>query len=171
MTNRGGAPLLGSNEIVCRIYGNLLKALEGSPAQRLDQSQGINLIPKEINAHSIVRTAQINIHGAALGSEASARKLSFRAVVQRIHQLVEQRSLGYGLAHPQLHRLLMEVLRIAYSVKAADRTDYNHVPATAEQGARSGKTQLLNLVIDGKILLNIGIRCRKISLRLVVVVV
>ena len=65
----------------------------------------------------------------------------------------------------------MEILGIADAVQAAHRTDDNHIPATAEQSTRSRKAQFLNLVVNRKVLLNIGIGSRKIGLRLIVIVV
>ncbi len=70
---------------------------------------------------------------------------------------------GYGL--------VVEVVRVAYSIKAGDGTHYNHVPSSAHQGRSRTYTELVYLVVDAQVLFYIGVSGGNIGLRLVVVII
>ena len=63
------------------------------------------------------------------------------------------------------------VIGIPYSVQAGYGRYDDYVTASGHEGAGSTEAQLFYLVVDAQVFLDIGIGCRQICLRLIVVVV
>ena len=60
--------------------------------------------------------------------------------------------------------------RASQSVYAGNTCHHDHVLSLCQRSSR-GKSELIDLIIDGRILLDIGIRGRHIGLRLVIIIV
>ena len=70
-----------------------------------------------------------------------------------------------------LYHAVVELGRIAHTIDTGDRRHHNHILAPREQGRGGTQAQLVNLVVDGKVLLYISIGRGYVCLGLVVVVV
>ena len=66
------------------------------------------------------------------------------------------------------HALIIN--RVAQTVQTADRGHHDHIPALKQRGCGT-VAQAVDLLVDGGILLDIGIRVGNIGLRLIIIVI
>ena len=69
------------------------------------------------------------------------------------------------------NRLSVKILRVSNTIETGHAGDHDHVPTSGHQSRGGAEAQLVNLVIDTEVFLDVCIGCRKISLRLIIVVV
>ena len=77
---------------------------------------------------------------------------------------------GIFLPHTQRNHHAFIVDGVTQTVQTANRGHHDHVPPLKKCG-RGTVTQAVNLLIDGRILFDIGVRMGNIGFRLIVVVV
>ena len=65
----------------------------------------------------------------------------------------------------------MEILGIANTIQTGNGRDDNDIAPARQQGRSGAQAQLLNFIVDGQILLNIGIGNRQIGFRLIIIVI
>lgn len=70
-----------------------------------------------------------------------------------------------------MHHLLGKGSRVRHTIQAGDRRNDNDVLPPRQQRSGCTQTKFIDLVIDLQVLFYIGVRRRKISLRLVVIVI
>ena len=70
----------------------------------------------------------------------------------------------------QVDHHLLKIVRLAKTIDAADRRDDDHVPPLEQRGRR-GQPQPVDLLVDGGVFFNVGVRVGDIRLRLVIVVI
>ena len=130
----------------------------------------LHLVTKERDAQRVLGIGREDVHGVSAHAEVTALNVVVIPVVLDVDEgadevvALERLVLADGGRQPRV------VLGAADAVDAADRGHDDDV-ATAQQ-ARSGLvTQLLDLLVDGGVLLYIGVGLRNVGLGLVVVVV
>ncbi len=138
--------------------------------QRVDGRDGVNLVAPKLDAVSLVLIRRVDLDGVAAHAETSAVELDVGALVLQFDELLEK--LFARDLHPRLdeENHIVVGVRVAEAVDAGDRGDDDHV-APLEERARRGEAQAVNLLVDGRLLFDVGVRGRDVGLRLVVVVV
>ncbi len=75
----------------------------------------------------------------------------------------------FALSHR--HRLVVEVVRVAYTIQAAHGRYDNDVPPAAHQGRCGTDPELVNLVVDAQVFFYISIGHGNIGLRLIIIII
>ena len=171
MAYGGYAALLGGHEVVGRIDVYLVNGVYVRARNGVYDAQGIHFVPEEFYAYGIVSAAEVHVHRVSVYAEAAALEIRLRAVVKRVHQLVQQAR--QAALFPPFHgdSLRVEVFRVSYAVKAGNAGNDYYVAPAAEQRRRGAQAQLFNLVVDAEVLLYVRVRRGDVGLRLIVIVV
>ena len=163
--------LLGGDKVLGRVEVYLVQTLEDGAGYGVDEGDSVNLVPKEFYSYRVVRSAQENVHRVPAYPEAAALEIRLRAIVEGIYKLVQEAGHAHGLALLDGDRLVVEIVRIAYAVEAADRAYDYDVPPPGHQCRCRADAEFIDLVVDGKVLFNIGIRNGDVGFRLIVIVI
>ena len=132
---------------------------------------GVNLIVPELYAQCIVGIGQVYIHRITLDTEVATSGVKVVAHVEAIDQAAQQHVAVELHAHVYLNHAVVELGGVAHTIDARDGRHHNHILAPREQGRGGPQAQLVNLVVDGKVLLYIRIGRGYVCLGLVVIVV
>ena len=97
-------------------------------------------------------------------------EINIAPVIMQLNQLLQNLIAVSLIADAQIQHHLLEIYGAAQSVDARDRAYHDNIPAL-RQGSRGRQPELVDLVIDRRVLLDIGIRLRHIGLGLIVVIV
>ena len=137
--------------------------------ERVHHGKALHLVAEELDAVGrVVEVARLHLDHVAAHPEAAAAEGDVVALVEHVHEPAEQLFARKGLAliDPQQHRAV--VRRRAQAVDARHAGHHDHVRAREERrGGR--KAQALDLLVDGRILLDVGVGARDVGLGLVVV--
>ena len=169
---RGQHHLLLRHHIVgSREDGHMAEDRPDLSGQGIDLRDPVDLIAEKLDP--VGRAAgigRIDLDGITPHPEASPLEIHIIAVVLDLHQLPDDviPVLLHAGAEGDDHVFIVN--GAAQTVNAGNRSHDDNV-ASLRQGRRGGVPQLIDLVIDGGILLDIGIRRGHIGLRLVIVIV
>src|SRR5229473_6344896 len=140
------------------------------PKQGIDLRKRFNLIAKHFDAIGIVVVGRINFDDVAAHPESPTPKIAFGALVENFNQLasdvpaLDLLSLFEEQQHPVVG------FRRTESVDATDRSN-NQTVAPLKKRPRRREPQPVEFVIYSGFFLNIKVRRRHISLRLVKIVI
>ena len=112
-----------------------------------------------------------NVHMVAFHSEVAALQLNVIAHIEGIDKLTEEHVAVQRLSLLDVDDALLHGRGASHAIDARHTRHDDHILATGKQRGDCRKTKPVNLVVDGQVLVNVGIGCRKIGFRLVVVVV
>ena len=149
---------------------DLLDSVDDVPGHGVQRGQGLDLVPEELDADGELLVHRDDLHRVATHAEGAPGEVDVVAGVLHRHEAPQKIVPVDLLAHFQGRHPVHVLLGGAQAVDAGDRGDHDDVPA-GEQGVGGAVAQALNLVIDGGVLLDEGVRLRDVGLGLVVVVV
>ncbi|CRK52076.1 hypothetical protein RHCRD62_30740 [Rhodococcus sp. RD6.2] len=138
--------------------------------QRVQVVQGLDLVTEELDAHREFLVRRNDLHGVPANPERAPRERDVVAVVLHVDEQAQEcvpRNLDTDL---ELDRPVQVGLRRAKTVDARHRRDHDHV-APRQQTRRRRVPQPLDVVVDRRVLLDVGVRLGDVRLGLVVVVV
>ena len=164
-------PFVRGHEIARRVYGHLVQFVDHGTRSRVYDVQGLHFVAEELYAYGVLSVANAYVNCVASDAEAAALEIGLRAVVEGVHQLVQQTHLAARLAFFHIYRLGVEVFGVAYTAEAGDAGYDYHVAAAGQQGGSGAQTQFLYFVVDAQVFFDICIGAGNICLRLIVVVV
>ena len=130
----------------------------------------LDLVAKERDAHRVLGVGRPHVDHVATHAEGAAREVEVVAVVLDVDEGVDEVVALEGLVAAHVGSEPGVVLGAADAVDARDRGDDDHV-ATREQRRGCLVAQLLDLLVDGGVLLDVGIGLGDVCLGLVVVVI
>src|SRR6202795_2789445 len=166
----GGASFFFHHIVRLRINRQTHVTLLDRPKQRIDLRKRFNFVAKHFDAIRIVVVGGINFDDIAAHPKSTAPEVAFGALVENFNQLasdvpaLDLLSLFEEQQHPVVS------LRRTEPVDAADRSNDQTV-APLKKRPRRREPQLVELIIYSGFFLDIKVRRRHISLRLVEVVV
>ena len=139
--------------------------------QHVHPGEAVDLVPEEFHPHRVLAGVRGNdLHGIALHAEGAAVKIDLVPLVLHVDQLADQRVPVLLHARPKRHHHVHEVVRRADAVDAGHRGYDDHVLPLRER--RQGRQpQPVDLVVDRRILRDVGVRGGHIGLRLEIVIV
>ena len=147
---------------------DLLTDLAG---QRVEELQSLDFVVKQFDAQSQLRMlGRKDIDGVATHAEGAAAEFHFIPGVLHADQLGDDIALPHLVAVAQRHHHLVVIARVADAVDGRNRGHDDHI-APFHQALGGGEAQLLDVFVDGAVLLDEQIALRHIGLGLVVVVV
>ena len=138
--------------------------------QRIDLGERLNFVAEHFHPVGVVIVGGINLDHIPTHAKRPAAEIAFGTLVKNLDQLAGNIAALdlLSLFEEQQHAVVG--LGRAQSIDATDRGDDQTIPPL-EQRPRGREPQLVELVVDGRFLLNIKVRRRHIGLGLVVVVV
>ena len=137
----------------------------------VDGLDPFDFIAPEVEANGVISIGEEHVDHVPIDAEGAAAEVAAGSVVEALHQAVKDGVAADHLAHLDLDDALVEFHGVTDSVDAADGRHHDDVSSAAEQGGRGGQAQLLDLLVDGEVLLDVGAAGRDVRLGLVVVVV
>ena len=149
---------------------HLLLGVDDVARQRVQRGDRLDLVAEELDPDGQLLVHRDDLDGVPAHPERAARERHVVAGVLHGDELAQQLVAVHLVAHRQRHHPVDVLLRRAQAVDAADRGDDDDVPA-GEQRAGGRVPQPLDLVVDRRVLLDVGVRLRDVRLGLVVVVV
>ena len=154
-----------------RIDDEARDLLADAPGERVEELQHLHLVVEHLDAQRQLGVlGREHVDGVAAHTEGAAREVGVVALVLHGHQLLEQVALCETVALAQHQPHLEVVGRVADTVDARDAADDDGV-TSLQQRLGGRQAQLLDVLVDGGILLDEEITLRHIGFRLVIVVV
>ena len=138
--------------------------------QRVEHADALHLVAEELDAGDDLLVGRVDLQDVAPHAEGAALQGDVVARELHVHQLVQDGVALVRLAPRDRQNLLLVLLRRAEAVDAGHRGDDDDVPAL-EHGLGGGVPQAVDLIVDGGVLLDVGVGLRDVGFRLVVVVV
>ena len=138
--------------------------------QRMQVGELLDLVAEELDPHGQLLVHREDLDDVAAHPERATGERQIVARVLDVDQPAQQGVAVVLLADREPHAPVDVLLRGAEAVDARHRRDDHHI-AAGQQAHRRRVTQPLDLVVDRRILLDVGIGLRDVGLRLVVVVV
>ena len=162
---------LGSDVVRRRIDGNVLDHALRHAGDGVDFGDAVDFVAEKLHADGAsCPVGGVNLQRIAPDAEGVSCKVHVVALVADIGQAAHQLAELARLSGAQADDHVFIVNRIAQTVDARNRADYNHVPALSKRRGRR-VAQALDFVVDGGILFNIRVRVGDVRLGLIVVVV
>jgi len=149
---------------------DLVGRADDLPAHRVEGGQGLDLVAEELHADGQLLVHGDDLHGVPAHPEGAAGEVDVVAGVLHGHEAAQQLVAVNDLPHGQRRHAVHVLLGGAQAVDARDRGDHDRV-AAGQQGVGGRVAQALDLVVNGGVLLNEGVRLGDVGLGLVVVVV
>ena len=162
----------GADDIVTgREDGNVLDHVLLGAGQGVELGNAVDLVSEKLHPDGkLAHIGQIDIHRVAVHPELIAHKIHVVALVLQGDQLFAQLVPLHLHPGPQADDHAAVIDGVAQGVDAGDGGNDDDIPAL-RKGGGGGMAQLFYLLIDGAVLLYIGVGGRDISLWLVVVIV
>ena len=149
----------------------MLQAALDFPRQHIDLRNPIDLVPEKLHAHGRVPVVcRENLNYIAAHTERASMKVHLVPRVLDIDQRADHLVAILLHPRPQGHHHPQIIVRAAQSIDAGDGRNDNYIPPL-HKSRRSGKAQFIDLLIDRRVLGDIGVRLRYIRFRLVVIVI
>ena len=162
---------LGAGDIVrSREDMHLTDMVDDVPGNRVEGGDPVDFVAEELDADGQLFIHGDDLHGIAAHAEGAAREGDVVALVLHVNEFAQQRVTIDLLTLFQEQHATRVFLGSTQAVNARHRSD-DHAIATGEQVRGGGVAQTLDVVVDIGILLDVGVRLRDVSLRLVIVVV
>ena len=168
--DRRAAPRLGRDEVRLRVDGQALVPLEHLAGERIERRQPVDLVAEQLDAQPDVLVRRVDLDDVAAGPEGAAAEVVVVAFVLDLDQLAQQRLAADRLAALERQQHAVVGLRRAEAVDARDAGDDDDV-APLEQRPRRRQAHAIDLVVDGRFLLDVRVGRRDVGLGLVEVVV
>ncbi len=147
-----------------------VELLDDLAGERVDRGDALDLVAEQRDAHRPFLVGGEHLDRVAADAELVAREPEVVALVLQLDEPAEDRSLVVLLALVEHEQLLGVVLGRTEAVDRRHRRHDDHV-AAGQQRARGRVAQPVDLVVDRRVLLDVGVGRRDVRLGLVVVVV
>ena len=139
--------------------------------QRIYLCNTVDLIAEKFNPQNIVTALRrIYLQHIPAHAETAAVKIQIIAVVLDIDQLADHVVPILDHTRAQRYHHVHIVIRTTDTVNTRYGCHNNNIPPFRQRGSRR-KAQLIDLIIDCRILFNISVRLWHISLRLIVIII
>ena len=162
---------LGDHIVGGRIDHDVLQGRVQAAGQLVHLADPVDLVPEPFQTDQIIAAlSRIELQGISADPEIAAVQGHVVAGVLDGDQVPDDLIPVPGHAGPQGNGHALEFLGAAQAVDAGDAGHDDHIPALG-QGSGGGQAQLVDLIIDGRVLGDIGIAGGHIGLRLIVIII
>ena len=139
--------------------------------QRIEERERLDLLVEELHAHGIaLRLRREDVDDVAAHAERALAQVQFVPRVLHVGEAPQQLALVHAVAAHEVQDHLEVGLRVAEAVDRGNRRDDDRI-RPLEQRLRRREPHLLDVLVDRRVLLDVGVRGRDVGFRLVVVVV
>ena len=163
-------PIAGGDEVRLRVDGDALVAAQRLAGDRIEGGQLVHLVAEQPDPHRRLVVGRVHLDDVAAHPEGATPELEVVAFVEDFDQLAQQVVARGALALFERQHQAVVGLGRAQAVDAADAGDDDDV-AALEQRPRRRQPHPVDLVVDRRFLLDVGVAGRDVGLGLVVVVV
>ena len=163
--------LPGRYEHVGGENGHRIEFFEYLPAPGIDTVDLFDLVVEHRNPVHRIAVSRHDVDHFALHAERSALELRFGTGIESVHEGIKNLLAAGSLACRQLHARSVEIFRISDTVKTRHARNHDDIPPPGKQRSRGPQAEFLDLLVDGEVFFDVGVGCRKIGLRLVIVVI
>src|SRR5437763_610042 len=163
-------PLVAGHVVGGREDDQRLEHAQLLARQGVEAADPLDLVTEQLDADGGLLVRRVDLDGVPLDPELPPHQVGVVALVVDGDQPGQHGALVVLLAGPHEQHPLLVLLRRPQAVDARDRGHHDHV--TSGQEARGGGvSQPVDLVVDRRVLLDVGIARGQVGLGLVVVVV
>ena len=150
--------------------GDVVELRVDLAGQRVEVADLLHLVAEERDVVGGLGVRRLDLDDVALHAEAAAPERRVVARVLAVDELAQDEVAVVLLPHLEDQHALAPLLRRAEAVDARDRRDDDDVAAREERGG-GREAQARDVVVLGRVLLDVQVGLRDVRLRLVVVVV
>ena len=164
--------ILAARHIVGRRENRHMVALRQNLAcQHVKLHNAVDLIVEHLDTHSLLAIRRRNnLNHIAAHAEGAALEIYIVTRILNLYQLMQNTLAVNRLAKAQRKHHIIIFLRCAQAVNAGNTRHDDNVPAF-EQRTRRTMAQLINLIVNRRILLDIRVGLGNIRLRLIIIVI
>ncbi len=148
----------------------LVELVADLAGEHVEGPDALDGVAEELDADGVALVGGMDLDGVAPGPELTPGQVDVVPRVLEVDQPPEQGALVVHLPGVEGHDAVAVLLRRSQPVDARDRGHHDGV-RPEQQARRAGMAQPVDLVVDGGVLLDVGVRRRDVRLGLVVVVV
>ena len=149
----------------------MLQRRQRVPGHDLELADGLDFVAEELNPQAVLLAARgDDFQHVAAHAERPALKLHVVAVILDGNQLADEVVAPNRHARPKGHHLPLVLAGVAHGINAADRRDDNHVPPLTKRRRRA-VAEAVDFLVDGGVLLDVGVRRCDIRFRLIVIII
>ncbi len=141
-----------------------------SPVSTSNFRNTVDLISKKLHTDAVSLLYAGKFQNIPVHPERSSLEIHLIACILHINESLDHIVTVILHARPQRYHHVHIIIRTSESVNAGNGCHNDHI-STLRQGRRRRQAQFIDLIIDRRILRNIGVRLRHISFRLIIVVV
>ena len=153
-----------------RVDGNLVQTANDLSGQWVEPGKLVDLVAKQTNSERVLFVRRHDFDDVAANTERAAPELHVVSFVLDLDQLAQDLVAIDPLTELQRQQQTVVRLGRAQTVDARDAGDDDDV-APLEERTRRREPHAVDLVVDGRFLLDVRVGCRNVGFRLVVVVV
>ena len=169
-SDRPPHPLLAGDVVGGREHDGLAQLVQLLARQRVDDGQPLDRVAEHLDAQHRLVVGRVHLDGVAPDPELAPPERQVVPVVLQVDQAAQDRALVVVDPGVELQQLAPVLGRVAHAVDAGDRGDDDRVPPR-EEGGGGRVAQPVDLVVDRRVLLDVGVARGHVRLGLVVVVV
>ena len=163
-------PLVAGDVVGGREDDDLGQLVELLAGERVDDGEPLDRVAEHLDAQHRLVVRGVHLDGVAPHPELAPAERHVVAVVLQVDQAAQDRALVVVDPGVQLEQLAPVLGRVAHAVDARDRRDDDGVPPGEQRGG-GRVAQPVDLVVDRRVLLDVGVARGDVGLGLVVVVV
>ena len=168
--HRFAHPLVACDVVGGREHLRALHVAERLAGERIDHRQPIDRVAEHLDAQHCLFVRRVHLDGVAAHAELAAAKCHVVAIELQVDQAPQDAAHVVVDADAEVEQLPLVLLGVAHAVDATDRGDDDGV-ATCQQARGRRVAQPVDLVVDRRVLLDVGVAGGDVRLGLVVVVV
>ncbi len=158
------------HEVGLGVDGNPVVPPQGAGGQRVEDDELVHLVAEQADTDGLFLVGRVHLDDVAPHPERPPSELDVVPLVLDLDQLPENLIAVDALSHLERQHHPVVGLRRPQAVDAGHAGDNHDVP-TFEQGARGREAHAIDLVVDRRFLLDVGVAGGDVGLGLVVVVV
>ena len=164
-------PVAGRDVMALGIDGDARQLAGHLAGEGIEQADGLDLLVEQFHPHRLgVGIRRIDVDDLTAHPVGSAAQFHVVAAVLQLGETAQQLALIDEFAPGQMQHHAEVGLGVTQTVDARHRGN-DHYVAPLHQRLGGGESHLLDMLVDGGILLDIGIRGRHIGLRLIIVII
>ncbi len=152
------------------VDGHVLHLLAHLPGQHVEGDDALDGVAEHLHPQRGLLVGGVDLDRVAPGAEGAPDEVDVVAGVLEVDELAQYLALVDLIPHGQAQDAVPVLGGRAEAVDARHRRHHDHV-TPHEQRRRRGVAQPVDLVVDGRVLLDVGVGRRQVRLRLVVVVI
>ncbi len=162
--------IAGGDEVGLRKHRHLVVTAQHLASERIDRHQLVDLVTEQLDAQRRVLVRGVHLDDVAPHAETAAPELEIVALVLDFHELPQDLIAVDALPAREREQHAVVGFRRAQAVDARDARDDDDV-APLEERSGGGEPHPVDLVVDRRFLLDVGVARGNVGFWLVVVVV